>query len=1017
MSNITIRNYIKGLEMRRTNFKKSVLATSIAVVLTSSSPSLAIAAEETNADDNIEIIEVTGIRASSKASINQKRFATSQVDGITAEDIGKLPDVTIADSLQRITGVQITRSAGEGGTIAIRGLPQVGTTMNGEVFLSATTIDTSGANFGDLPAQLFSGLEVFKSAEASRSAKGISGSVDLKTRRPFDMDTGWTFNAAAEASQGSISEETDPNFNGLVSFNNDKFGVLFSAAKQQATLATDYNGYFDTSEDGGIGAANNSHTWGAGPNSGDIRHVVPQGFAAFNKQEERDRDAFQLSVQADLGEGFTLTADAFYSKQERFNNRSGFSQNNRWQSFNDYAFPSDGFTDDTPFTDDDGNEWRGVNAFDMKSYRMQSFTQVNINEEESQNYNLQLDYDNGGALTGGVRMTRAKAEASMRHAYGEGDILSIDQGTLVTGPGGLAPASYCNNGEEIVGDQGGCFAQYSQGIQDQFMLNYDARGEHPHFSGFNQMVNGGKGMRSVGDYMSDLDSYHVGAFSSEGNTDDVGEINTFSTAWNYAFDDMSFITSVDFGVRYEERKVDHDQFTYTSEFGGGCDIAQWKAVDQFYGDECVGVDGAGEMVDGEWTPYTLLAPTRLDEHTSVSYQTDFGNVTGIPGVWVIDPENFRDPRQFQKDVFGNVQRVENAGRTYDVNLNEFSYFLQANFEEGIFSGNFGVKVVETEQYVKQNLVGPSLPHSGLNPDIGDVVTERDYTDVLPSINVAAAVTDDVILRAAYAKNMMPLNLGALGGGKSVGKVFNEECGCLRVVEGSLAGSPDLDPWRSTNYSVSAEWYNGDASMMFISAFNIDIESFVGSGTVMIDEPDDDGVKRGPWPFSTPVQAEGGSIKGLELGARVAFDDFIDVPVLSNFGLDANYTYSDSTQDSDLAKDVYGSDLPFPGMSEDTYNFVLWYEQEDFSTRLAWNSVSPRLITTGGAGVGGQTLYQDTYSQLDFSATYNLNEMFSFYVYGSNILEEYQQTYLENSSQKAFQNVYEARWTLGARMTF
>ncbi len=96
MSNITIRNYIKGLEMRRTNFKKSVLATSIAVVLTGSSPSLAIAAEETNADDNIEIIEVTGIRGSSKASINQKRFATSQVDGITAEDIGKLPDVTIA---------------------------------------------------------------------------------------------------------------------------------------------------------------------------------------------------------------------------------------------------------------------------------------------------------------------------------------------------------------------------------------------------------------------------------------------------------------------------------------------------------------------------------------------------------------------------------------------------------------------------------------------------------------------------------------------------------------------------------------------------------------------------------------------------------------------------------------------------------------------------------------------------------------------------------------------------------
>ncbi|WP_370301595.1 hypothetical protein [Pseudoalteromonas tunicata] len=68
-------------------------------------------------------------------------------------------------------------------------------------------------------------------------------------------------------------------------------------------------------------------------------------------------------------------------------------------------------------------------------------------------------------------------------------------------------------------------------------------------------------------------------------------------------------------------------------------------------------------------------------------------------------------------------------------------------------------------------------------------------------------------------------------------------------------------------------------------------------------------------------------------------------------------------------------------------------------------------------VGGQSLYQDDYSQLDISATYNINDDVSIYVHGSNIFEEYQQTYLEFSSQKAFQNVYEARWTLGARMTF
>ena len=84
--------------------------------------------------------------------------------------------------------------------------------------------------------------------------------------------------------------------------------------------------------------------------------------------------------------------------------------------------------------------------------------------------------------------------------------------------------------------------------------------------------------------------------------------------------------------------------------------------------------------------------------------------------------------------------------------------------------------------------------------------------------------------------------------------------------------------------------------------------------------------------------------------------------IDNFGIDANYTYSDSSQDS---KDVHGNDLPFVGMSKDTYNFVLWYEQDAFSTRLAYNFRSPRLITQGSASTGGQSLYQDDYAQLDF----------------------------------------------------
>ncbi len=1006
-----------GLIMSNIKFRKSLLSTSIALVFSTGASSFAIAAEEAEEQEN-EVIVITGIRGSTKASINAKRLALSQVDGIAAEDIGKLPDVTITDSLQRISGVQVERVAGEGGPVQIRGLPQIDTTMNGEVFLSATTIDSSGADLGDLPAQLFSGVDVYKSSTTSNTAAGIAGSIDLKTRRPFDLEEGFTFSGAVEATQGSISNETDPLLNGLVSYNAEKWGILVSAVTSEANLASDYNGHNDTSENGGIGWTDNNFAWGGTPGDGSTTHnIVPHGFTAFNKEEERKRDALQVSFQADLTEGFELTADYFFTTQDRFNARRGFNHNSRWQGYNNYAYAT-GLTGDT-FTDSDGNAWQGVNAFNLNPYRMQSFTQANVNEEESHNFNLELNIDTGGPLTGQVRATFARATAKMRHAYGEGDILSIDEGTLVTGPGGFLPAEYCDADDDIVGEQGGCYGSFSDGIQDDsFFITYDASGQYPVFGGFDQMVNGGLGEMSVADYMADLNSYHVGAFSSEGNTDDKGDMNTFSTNWNYEFED-GFITSVDFGLRLSEREVDHDQFTYTSTFGDGCDIAQWKAVDQTYngaeeGDPCYEVAGTGENINGVWTPYTLLPPTSLDQYASVSWQTDFGNVGGIPGVWSIDPDNFRDPRQWHENTFGNVARTENGGATYDVSLNETIYFLQTNFEWEDLTGNFGVKVVETDLYVKQNLVGTNLPHSGLGPDIGDVVTERSYTDYLPSLNLAYAATEDIVLRAAWSKNMQALDLAQWGSGKRVGQTYNNDCNCMRVSGGDLLGNPELNPWRSSNYSLSAEYYTGDASMAYIATYGISIDEFTESTSIDVDEPDSDGIHRGPWPFNATVQGVGGEVTGYEIGGRVAFSDFFDVAILNNMGLDANYTYSDSSQE---AKDVNGKDLPFTAMSKDTFNFVAWYEQEEFSMRIAYNARSPRLITAGGYSTGGQSLYQDDYAQLDFNATYNLNENVSFYINGSNITEEIQQTYIEFSEQKAFQNVYEARWTIGTRVIF
>lgn len=1008
------------------------------VVLCGSAATLAMLAAGVQAQDDIEEVVVQGVRAAQESAINTKRNAASIVDGIAAEDIGKLPDVTVSDSLQRIPGIQVERTAGEGGPVQIRGLSNVATTMNGESFLSATTIDSSGADFGDLPSQLMSGADVYKSARADLASLGISGTIDLKTRRPFDLDAGWTFAGGAEIDQGSISKEADPTINGLIGWNNETVGFLLSAVTAEKNLATDYNGYFDTSENGGIGATNSNFSWGTPKQDADVHYIMPQGFAAFHKEEERNRDGINASFQAQLTDGVELVADYFFSKQDRFNRRMGFSHNNRWQTFTDYAYANERGRDFT-YTDDKGvsTPWTTVNNFSANPYRVQSFTQVNRNTEESNNYSVELNFDNGGPLTGQVRVTRADATASMRHGYIEGDLMSIDSGTLVTGPGGLVPAKYCNGSNAIpgtlTGNLGGCFVQYSPGgmTGTDWRINYDASGEHPVFSGFDQTVNGGQGAMSVADYMKSIDSYHVGAISSENNTDDDGSMNTFSTKWKYAFEDTPFITNVDFGLRQSEREVDHNAFSYFANFADtGCS-AQWKAVDQFANTpECDPKKAQGELVNGVFTPYTLLAPTRLDQHNKVIFMDDFGPVKGIPGVWVADPRAFDNTLAYQEKVFGAQTKFNQPGQSYGVGLDEFSYFLQADFEVGALKGNLGVKIVETDLLVLQNVTGDSVPHSGVNYDAGDAVTKRSYTDVLPALNLSYDLTDDLKMRFGYGETMQPLDLLQWGGAKSVARVFQDTnvdqdgdgvadgCGCMRVTDGgALNGNPDLDPTRAENFDLSLEWYFGGASAVTATLYQIKVDSFIGSGSVYIREFDTDGLYHGTnpdgWRFNAPVQGKGGEVKGLELATRVAFADFAD-GFISNFGFDVNYTLSDSKQDK---KGYDGKELPFINNSEDTYNVVGWFENENWSARLAYNFRSPRLIAYGNPTIAEQALFQDDYGQLDLNVTWDVTENVALYVNGSNITEEYQQAYLQFKEQKAFQNIYESRWALGARVNF
>jgi iron complex outermembrane receptor protein len=144
----------------------------------------------TAADETLDTVVVTGTRRSLESALARKRAAPGIVDSVVADEIHKLPDLSVVDALQRITGVQITRDRGEGGIAAVRGLIQVETTLNGREIFTAGTGRTM--DFSDIAAESLAGIDVHKTASAERIEGGLGGTVDLRTRRPFDFagDTG-----------------------------------------------------------------------------------------------------------------------------------------------------------------------------------------------------------------------------------------------------------------------------------------------------------------------------------------------------------------------------------------------------------------------------------------------------------------------------------------------------------------------------------------------------------------------------------------------------------------------------------------------------------------------------------------------------------------------------------------------------------------------------------------------------------------------------------------------------------
>jgi TonB-dependent receptor len=998
------------------------------------------------AQDNtaVDEIVVTGVRGSQIKSVDIKRKQASIVDAISAEDIGKLPDVTIADSLQRIPGIQIKRDAGEGSTVNIRGLAQVITLLNGEQYLSAGNMGSAQPNLLDVPSQLMSRVLVYKSTDPTNALSGITGTIDLRTRRPFEMDQGLHIAGGLEGQTGERTKENDYLANALVSWRNDRVGILASVASSDSNLGNNSSGV--------VGLSGNNDWGGSAPNN----FISPHGFESFNRVVERKRLGANLAFEADLGEGFTLIAEGFYAKLDEYNRAAGINISNRWDggAFGNWTKPT--VSESTgQKSSGNGRPWLAVDEYDIDAWWVNTFSVNRTTKSTTKNYNLELKYDNGGPFTSEVRAIRANGNRLSMNGQAQGDLsnwqygngrftLFRDAADRTRGP--FYPSSICSQypaaqrSNAVVGSAGGCYLNPNpQGYGANPQLHYNISGDKAIWSGFDRPLAGGLGAgKTLKDYLANKDSYAIAAFSSEGNNEIDSDMNVFRAEGHYAFDDhfLGFITKVDLGVRQSDRTVNVEQFHLFSPFYGGTPgavqanglpvpaagcFAQWKAIDVVMNqDQCQ----AGEFVPNPaggapvFQGYTVNRPTKIDAYNNVIMVNDLGGITqGIPGFWVVDPHDFDNVAAFQKKVFGAAVRYQIPGQTYDVTLKEQSAYGAVNFVAGKLSGNLGLHVIETHLLVKQNLTGATQNYGDTNLDVGDTVTSRKYTDWLPSVNAVYDFSDNLKFRFAYSKTMQPLDLGNYGGGLSISTA---DCGIKpgRCVTGaSSSGNPNLDPWRSSNFDGAVEYYFGKASMVSVSAFKLKIDSFVTNGTTTGTFKDEDGTPR-TVNVTQPIQGDGGSVKGVELGTKLAFSDLLtDGGFFSNFGVDANYTYSPSSE-SRLGLD--GKKLPFTDNSKEQYNLIGWYQDDKWQARLAYNYRTDRLSSVSGSSGDNLPIFQKATGYVDVNVSYQLRDNVTVYANGSNVtgeIENYYVKFADGKTQYANQNEFEARYTLGIRAKF
>lgn len=1044
-------------------FKKSTLAVCIAALT-------AQAYGQTTSEEPVALEEVVvyGMKQSLENAQDIKRQSSIVQDVITASDIGALPDKSVVEALQRVPGVAIERFEAsndpdhfsvEGGNVTVRGLNRVRGEINGRDGFSAT--GDGGLNYSDIPPEMVGAVIVKKSQSANTIEGGISGTINIETRKPFDSD-GLVLGGSVKASYADLIEEVKPSASAIVGnvWDTDagKFGALLSVA------------YSDFSSRGdGVGVFNYKAVTNAGSNPDGENLFAPIGGSARQQENNRERLGIAGSLQwADPSETLQATlefirSDSTLTWTEHF-----------------LEFPAE------PFSNDAGSG--------------------NLNLGPDATYNClpgnQHCLFTSGLILGGNGGQDDSDRAFRGNPFYVAGVRTRDDERVVNDIS-FNLEYKPNDNLTLSGD-----IQYAQATNK--VMDFTVLGRMNSTDAYLDLRNPDKPVFEIldngnGTTINSAQSYFMRS-AMDHAADSEGDEKAISLDGKYTFD-RGLVNSVEAGFRFSNREIDFkeslynwgslgetwmgsppkyneyqnqdliEQFTFKDHLNGHT----LNVNDTFYFPSAELVRDTEKfyqqveeadilMTDGNWRPLhrrssamegSPFRPAELstvgEDRSSVYVQLNFGsdesairfsgdiglryvnwqldatgaNVFGAAdGIFTGETEAF-----VMAHPWGNywVEPVDwqNAADSPTLAYYTTRYY-DDYFAEAAAGGAADPAAAATARIAAQvNAVEESRVN--LRNEIGGYLDQQDgpvysvkgekFTRVLPSFNLKLELTEDFIVRFAASESIFLPTLNNVRNTRlvtpnlEVTRFVNPDTGQeesrIESIElsGYVAnggGNPLLQPELATNYDLTLEWYFEDLGSLTTSLFHKRIRDYFRQSSVIEELTNTRGQTEDVVVTSTQ-NAGTATVKGAEFAYLGTFG-FIHES-LDSFGIQASYTYIDGSA-NDYGTALYGGDPDNKYAQQYTFNNIRdlpleGLSKDNYNVVLFFDNSTfeARLAYNWRSSyllnsrdvIAYAPVYGEATGQLDASLSYRITDQFRIGLEANNLLDEVTRTSIQNET--------------------